>query len=331
MICQPFPSGSLARSQPSICTGFLSIPSLADERSVWSDGLKQSSLSASISVHYWHSEPYQLISVKKRWKSLSKDIHSSGCIRQCGEVAALANGRSSTADKHKDCLRVQEISYRPPGTEAFILKNVTFSLPEKSLGLIYGRSGSGKTTLLQILAGLAMPTKGLVQFGKKGDVNISSQQRTLSNKVGIVFQFPERYFLTDSIIEELTFGWPKNTNDLYLRETLVARVQAAISAVGLYKVPMDLNPRALSDGYKRRLALAVQLVQMPDLLLLDEPLAGLDWNARADVVKVLRRLKQEQTLIVVSHDLKELMQLVDKAWRMEMGGVLVEQKVPLDV
>eukprot|EP00249_Psilotum_nudum_P014237 c24735_g1_i1 orf=284-622(-) len=99
--------------------------------------------------------------------------------------------------------------------------------------------------------------------------------------------------------------------------------------VGLSGIAWNANPRSLSDGYKRRLSLAVQLVCKPDLLLLDEPLAGLDWRARMDVVNLLSNLKKEITLIVVSHDLKELNCLVDRAWRMDLGGYLTEQLWPL--
>ncbi|CAM6098523.1 unnamed protein product [Calypogeia fissa] len=227
----------------------------------------------------------------------------------------------------REFLRVEGICFRPPGTEFNLLDKVSMSLPAKSLGLVYGPSGSGKTTLLQVLGGLVTPTEGSIYLGKDGTDVIKSPSGplSLSSRVGIVFQFPERYFLTDTIVEELLFGYSRQTPDFQLRHALTLRLQTAIVAVGLSGMPLDMNPRALSDGYKRRLALAVQLVRMPDVLLLDEPLAGLDWRARADVVRLLAAFKREKTVIVVSHDLKELAGLVDKSWRMEMGGKLTEQ------
>ncbi|KAG0591782.1 hypothetical protein KC19_1G201400 [Ceratodon purpureus] len=241
--------------------------------------------------------------------------------------AALASGVGSSGDaatsnRGHEFLQVRGVKYRPPGTEVSLLNDVSLSLSEKSLGLVYGRSGSGKTTLLQVLAGLAAPTEGSITLGR------DSTDRSLSSKVGIVFQFPERYFIADTVLEELTFGWPRRMDDMVMRQQLAMRLQAAVFAVGMADIAFDTNPRALSGGYKRRLALAVQLVRMPDLLLLDEPLAGLDWRARADVVKLLWGLKKECTLIVVSHDLKELTPLVDRSWHMEMGGVLKEQPLP---
>ncbi|KAK2968764.1 hypothetical protein RJ640_028157 [Escallonia rubra] len=198
-------------------------------------------------------------------------------------------------------------------------------------GLIFGRSGSGKTTLLQLIAGLSKPTSGSIciqRYGKDGNPN--QLPEVLSReKVGIVFQFPERYFVADNILDEVTFGWPKQKGGLQLKELLASRLQRAITSVGLNGISLDKDPHSLSGGFKRRLALAIQLVQTPDLLVLDEPLAGLDWKARADVVKLLKHLKQELTILVVSHDLKELATLVDQSWRMEMGGVLKEEPLPV--
>ncbi|KAF5961542.1 hypothetical protein HYC85_002751, partial [Camellia sinensis] len=201
---------------------------------------------------------------------------------------------------------VRDVSYRPPGTQINLLNEVNICLPEKSFGLIFGRSGSGKTTLLQLIAGLTKPTSGSIyiqRYDNDGKPNQSPEQLT-PERVGIVFQFPERYFITDNVLDEVTFGWPRQRGDLQLKELLASRLQRAIISVGLHGIPLDKDPHSLSGGYKRRLALATQLVQIPNLLILDEPLAGLDWKARADVVKFLKHLKKELTLLVVSHDLK---------------------------
>lgn len=225
---------------------------------------------------------------------------------------------------------MKNVNYRPPGTEHNILNEINFSLPHKSFGLIFGRSGSGKTTLLQLLAGFSKPTSGSICVERHG--NDGNPNRLLeilpAERVGIVFQFPERFFLADTVIEEITFGWPRQKADVTMREQLALKLQYAINAVGLNSIPLDEDPHSLSGGFKRRLALAIQLVKKPDLLLLDEPLAGLDWKARADVVKLLKQLKKELTILVVSHDLKELSGLVDRSWRMEMGGTLKEEPLP---
>ncbi|CBI21327.3 hypothetical protein AAG906_023203 [Vitis piasezkii] len=227
------------------------------------------------------------------------------------------------------CIEVRGVSYRPQGTEFDLLNDVNFSLPEKSFGLIFGRSGSGKTTLLQLLAGINKPTSGSIFVQKYGDDGKLTQtsEPLPSERVGILFQFPERYFVADNVLEEVTFGWPRQRGSFQLKEHLALGLERAINWVGLNGISLDKDPHSLSGGYKRRLALAIQLVQIPDLLILDEPLAGLDWKARADVVELLKHLKKELTILVVSHDLKELAALVDRSWRMEMGGVLKEEPI----
>ncbi|KAK6928549.1 ABC transporter-like, ATP-binding domain, partial [Dillenia turbinata] len=203
-------------------------------------------------------------------------------------------------------LKVKDLSYCPPGTQLSILSEVNFSLREKSLGLIFGRSGSGKTTLLQLLAGLNKPTSGSIYLQRYGDDGCPNQSPVLltPERVGIVFQFPERYFVADNVLDEVIFGWPRQRVGLQMKEHLALKLQRAINWVGLDGISLDKDPNSLSGGYKRRLALAIQLVQTPELLILDEPLAGLDWKARADVVKLLKHLKKELTLLIVSHDLK---------------------------
>ncbi|XP_070052134.1 ABC transporter I family member 11, chloroplastic-like isoform X1 [Nicotiana tabacum] len=229
------------------------------------------------------------------------------------------------------CFEIKDVSYRPPGTKINLLSQVNLSIPEKSFGLIFGRSGSGKTTLLQLLAGLSKPTSGSIYVQRYSDdgEKMKSPEPLQPERVGIVFQFPERYFVADTVLDEVTFGWPRQKGGLQLRELLASRLQKAITSVGLTGMSLDKDPHSLSGGYKRRLALAIQLVQTPNLLILDEPLAGLDWKARADVAKLLKNLKKELTLLVVSHDLKELASLVDQSWRMEMGGVLKREPLPI--
>ncbi|CAI9111599.1 OLC1v1011858C1 [Oldenlandia corymbosa var. corymbosa] len=220
-----------------------------------------------------------------------------------------ANTRTYVAHRvccEHSCFEVNDVAYRPPGTKVNLLDDVSLSLREKRFGLIYGRSGSGKTTLLQLIAGFSKPTSGSIHVQRYGDDGhpTGSPKNLDSNKVGFVFQFPERYFVAENVLDEVTFGWPRQRGGSQLKELLALRLQKAFTSVGLIGIPLDQDPQSLSGGYKRRLALAIQLVQSPDLLLLDEPLAGLDWKARADVVKLLNNLKKELTLLTVSHDLK---------------------------
>ncbi|CAI7880752.1 unnamed protein product [Closterium sp. NIES-53] len=267
---------------------------------------------------------------------------------RCAAVGgAVAEGAAAGRVAEETVLEVRRVSFQPHGSDSWLLTDVSLSLPKNSLGLIFGRSGGGKTTLLQLLSGLTTATHGTIAMPTTSPPSLSASspaslspnppaltplsRAELSERVGIVFQFPERYFLTDSVLAELTFGWPSRVEDIPLRQALAARVQAALIAVGLMGVALDTNPRALSGGNQRRLALAIQLVRMPELLLLDEPLAGLDWRARADVVRLLAALKRERSILVVSHDLRELAPLVDRSWRMQMGGRLREESLPAAV
>ncbi|GKD74882.1 ABC transporter I family member 11, chloroplastic [Tanacetum coccineum] len=181
---------------------------------------------------------------------------------------------------------VRDIRYRPPGTQLNLLNDVSFTLPEKrvdyhhylvimnicsvaltipvcySFGMIFGRSGSGKTTLLQLIAGLTKPTSGSIHIQRYNDDGSPNQPPVLLSpeKVGIVFQFPERYFVADNVLDEVIFGLPRQKSDQKVRELIAKRLERAITAVGLNGIPLDKNPNSLSGGYKRRLALAIQLV-----------------------------------------------------------------------
>jgi len=224
-------------------------------------------------------------------------------------------------------LTVNSLVYQPPGANAPLLQGVDLHLPAGRMGLVYGRSGAGKTTLLQMVAGLTTPTSGsiAVSLQRAGQPVTATSTSQLAAVVGIVFQFPERHFLGETIMDELTFGWPF---DPWQRKAASMQLSSVLVAVDLDHIPIQTPLSQLSDGYKRRVALAVQLARQPSLLLLDEPLAGLDWKSRADVAKVLGKLKKQCTVLAVSHDLRELVPLVDNAWKMAPGGRLSPSEWP---
>ncbi|BDA48515.1 Energy-coupling factor transporter ATP-binding protein Ecf [Coccomyxa sp. Obi] len=221
-------------------------------------------------------------------------------------------------------INVQNLCYHPAGTEAPLLSDVSLRVPPKQMGLVYGRSGAGKTTLLQLIAGLTQPTSGSITLLRPSGGNGAAPAAVMTSserlaRTGLVFQFPERHFLAATLQQELAFAWPQ---DMLSLQQLSSRAGVVLPALGLSHIPLDTPLRQLSDGYKRRCALAVALVRRPSVLLLDEPLAGLDWQSRADIASVLGKLKQECTVLVVSHDLRELEPLIDVAWKMEPGGRL---------
>ncbi|MBE9046693.1 energy-coupling factor ABC transporter ATP-binding protein [Pleurocapsales cyanobacterium LEGE 10410] len=202
-------------------------------------------------------------------------------------------------------LRLQNLTYHPAATPQPILKNINLELSAQQLGLIVGASGSGKTTILEILAGLAEPTKGQIFWRTKQLTDLELQQLA-----GLVFQFPERHFCGSTILEELRLGHP---------ELDMKRVKESLSEVGLEHISLKVSPHALSGGQQRRLALAVQLIRQPNVLMLDEPTAGLDWSMRIQLAKLLAKLKKHWTLLVVTHDPGELIEIADRCWTIDRG------------
>lgn len=178
--------------------------------------------------------------------------------------------------------------------------------------MIVGPSGSGKTTLLEILAGLAEQTQGKVLWKKQDLTSIHLQQLA-----GLVFQFPERHFCASTILEELRFGHP---------ELRLEQVQEALAEVDLTHLDLKSSPHDLSGGQQRRLALAVQLIRQPNLLMLDEPTAGLDWSMRSQLAKLLAKLKEHWTLLIVTHDPDELESIADRCWRIDHGQITVTKE-----
>lgn len=202
-------------------------------------------------------------------------------------------------------LYLKDLVYHPAATPSAILKSINLELAPQQLGLVIGPSGSGKSTLLEILAGLAQKTSGQILWR---DQELTPDQ--LQQLAGLVFQFPERHFCGHTLLEELRLGHPELGKD---------RIDQALAAVGLSHLPLQTSPRSLSGGQQRRLALAVQLIRQPYLLLLDEPTAGLDWSMRQQVISLLTQLKQQWTLLVVSHEPGELVEFADRCWTLNHG------------
>lgn len=202
-------------------------------------------------------------------------------------------------------LNVQNLLYHPPATAAPILRGISLELLPQQLGVVVGASGSGKTTLLEILAGFVEWNQGSICWRSQ---ELTSEQ--LHHICGLVFQFPERHFCGSTLLEELRLG------QVGLE---AGQIDRALAAVGLNGVDLKSFPQALSGGQQRRLALAVQLIRQPAILLLDEPTAGLDWSVRRQVIQLLEQLKQDWTILVVSHEPEELKAISDRTWSLHKG------------
>lgn len=202
-------------------------------------------------------------------------------------------------------LNLDNLSYHPAITAEPILRNVNLELAPQQLGLVIGPSGSGKSTLLEILAGFAGPTSGSVRWRKQTLTSADLQQLG-----GLVFQFPERFFCGSTVLHELRLGHP---------ELDKGKVKQVLASVGLGHLSLQTAPQNLSGGQQRRLSLAVQLIRQPYLLLLDEPTAGLDWSMRRQLIQLLAELKQQLSLLVVTHDAADLLAVADRAWTLDQG------------
>lgn len=204
-------------------------------------------------------------------------------------------------------LSLKNLSYHPPATPQPILKKINLQLKPQELGVIVGRSGSGKSTLLEILAGLAEKTGGDIYWKDQEIISLHLQQLA-----GLVFQFPERHFCGATVLEELRLGHPELGSEAVLE---------ALKEVGLEHISFSTSPHALSGGQQRRLALAVQLIRKPNILMLDEPTAGLDWSMRINLAQLLAKLKEHWTLLVVTHDPGELAKIADRCWTIDQGHI----------
>ena len=204
-------------------------------------------------------------------------------------------------------LELSEISYCPATASASVLREINLQVAPGRPLLIAGASGSGKTSLLEVISGLATAQSGTVSW--RGRALSHRQRRWLC---GIVFQFPERHFLGLSVNQELRLGHRRVGQELE---------QKVLQRVGLETINRKTAPERLSGGQQRRLALAVQLLRGAEVLLLDEPTAGLDWSVRTEVLTLLSDLAKDQALLVVTHE-PELFNQWDCDKRRLQGGRL---------
>ncbi|MEC8213513.1 MAG: ABC transporter ATP-binding protein [Cyanobacteriota bacterium] len=185
-------------------------------------------------------------------------------------------------------LELEQLHYAPATSVDPILNGIQLRASAGRPVLIAGASGSGKTSLLEVISGLAACRTGTIRW--QSDALTQRQRRSLC---GIVFQFPERHFLGLTVQQELKLGHRRLPGE---------RLEQVLQQVGLGSIDRSMAPERLSGGQQRRLSLAVQLLRGAQVLLLDEPTAGLDWSVRDDVLDLLADLSKERVLIVVTHE-----------------------------
>lgn len=194
--------------------------------------------------------------------------------------------------------------------ESYALKDVSFEIPDGSFVAVIGHTGSGKSTLVQHLNGLYKPTSGTVFFNGEDIFADGYDLRGLRTHVGLVFQYPEYQLFEESVIADVMFG-PLNKG--LSKEEARSRAYEALKQVGMPEELYDRSPFDLSGGQKRRAAIAGVLAMDPDVLILDEPTAGLDPRGKNYILNMLEELHRERgiTIILVSHSMDDVAECAD--------------------
>lgn len=211
-------------------------------------------------------------------------------------------------------IRLEHVCYQHKdmkGTEQYTLKDINLSIEDGEYIGIIGHTGSGKSTFLQLLNGLESPTTGNIYYNGINIQDKGFDRVGLRTKVGLVFQYPEYQLFESSVIKDIKFG-PKNLGLEPLEVDL--RSYQAFRDVGLHEKYLDASPFQLSGGQKRRVAIAGILAMQPEVLILDEPTAGLDPVGRKEILSLIDRLHKEKhcTVIVVSHSMEDMANHVER-------------------
>lgn len=214
--------------------------------------------------------------------------------------------------------------------ETRALEDVSFRLEPGEFAAIIGHTGSGKSTLVQQLNGLLRPDSGKITVGEVCITDPSTKMTEVRRKVGLVFQYPEYQLFEETVAKDVAFG-PKQVG--ITGEELDRVVTDSIRLTGLdYEEVKERSPFELSGGQKRRVAIAGVLAMKPEILILDEPTAGLDPSAHRDVLELIRRIHRQErmTILLVSHNMGDIAKLADRVLVMNRGR-LVMNGTPAEV
>ena len=204
--------------------------------------------------------------------------------------------------------------------ESAALKNISLSIPDGEFIGIIGHTGSGKSTLIQHMNGLLRADSGNIYYNGKDIYDKDFKMTELRRKVGLVFQYPEHQLFEATVIKDVLFG-PTNIG----LEKLKAEVMAygALKSVGIGEDLIDASPFELSGGQKRRVAIAGVLAMSPEILILDEPTAGLDPAGRTEILNLLKGIHETEgiTVILVSHSMEDVAEYAERLIVIDEGEI----------
>ena len=218
-------------------------------------------------------------------------------------------------------IKIEHVSHLYGEGEAFekkALNDVTLEIPDGQFLGVIGHTGSGKSTLIQHLNGLLKATSGTIYYNNEDIYQENYDMKKLRSKVGLVFQYPEHQLFEVDVFSDVCFG-PKNQG--LSKEEIEERAKDALRQVGLDEKFWEQSPFELSGGQKRRVAIAGVLAMKPEVLILDEPTAGLDPKGRDEILDELTALHRDKhmTIILVSHSMEDIARYADRIMVMNHG------------
>lgn len=251
-----------------------------------------------------------------------------GLVKQL--ASKLGASKANKANKAgKQSAPTQQAQKQPQSNAPLALSNLSFSVPHGSITALIGHTGSGKSTAAELACALKLPLSGRVEVNGIDTCDFS-KRRELRSQVGYVSQLPEHQLFAETVFDDVTFG-PKN---LGLSSAEVqSRVRESLAQTGL--TPSDellaRSPFALSGGQQRCVALAGVLAMQQPILILDEPMAGLDPQGRAHIRALIRSLKERgTTLLMVTHSIDDVLDLADQVIELSCGKLIAKGK-PMEV
>lgn len=209
------------------------------------------------------------------------------------------------------------------------LDDISFAVDQGAFIGVIGHTGSGKSTLMQHLNGLLKPTSGSILLDGKDIFSDKAFTRQCRFRVGLVFQYPEYQLFEETVYKDIAFG-PKNMK--LTKEEVDRRVREAASFVGITDAQLEMSPFDLSGGQKRRVAIAGVIAMEPEILILDEPTAGLDPEGREEILENIRSYQKAKnaTIMMVSHSMSDVARLADRLLVLN-NGKLAMYAPPMEV